>query len=650
MQQEWGVGLIGSWNSAGWIDLPQRIGDKIARLVGAGQRELVVADSTSVNLFKVLSAALNIQRSDAPQRKRIVSERSNFPTDLYIAEALAKERGLELVLVDAPEDLPATLDERCAVLMLTHVNYSTGRLHDMEALTRCAHGAGAMALWDLAHSAGAVPVDLRGSGADFAVGCGYKYLNGGPGAPAFVWVAPKHAERFWQPLAGWMGHAAPFEFDPGYRPAPGIRRYLCGTPPLLSLAALECGVDSVLAAEPFGGMAALRTKSLALTESFGSLVEQRCAGHGLRRVSPRASNAARQPSVFCASAHGLCGDAGADRARRGRRFPRARHPALRLHAAVHALRRRVAGGGASVRCARRPGMAAATLQPARGGDVSDPSKTENIVRDEGAKLDFATDMSYGDYLHLDAVLNAQQPRSPDHNEMLFIVQHQTSELWMKLMLHELRAAIANVARDELGSAFKMLARVSRIMEQLVHAWDVLATMTPPEYSAIRPYLASSSGFQSWQYRCIEFSLGNKNAAMLKPHAHRADLLARVEAAYVAPSLYDEALRLLARRGLAVPASHVERDWTQAYAASAEVEAAWLVVYRDPRQYWELYQLGEELTDLEDAFRLWRFRHVTTVERIIGFKRGTGGTSGVGYLRKMLDVVLFPEIWALRTDL
>jgi tryptophan 2,3-dioxygenase len=267
-----------------------------------------------------------------------------------------------------------------------------------------------------------------------------------------------------------------------------------------------------------------------------------------------------------------------------------------------------------------------------------------------AKLDFSADMSYGDYLHLDAVLNAQHPLSPDHNEMLFIVQHQTSELWMKLMLHELGAAIAHVAADELPPAFKMLARVSKIMEQLVHAWDVLATMTPPEYSAIRGYLANSSGFQSWQYRCIEFRLGNKNAAMLRPHSHRPDLLAHVEAAWRAPSLYDEALRLLARRGLPVPASHVERDWTQPYPASNEVEAAWLTVYRDPTHHWDLYQLGEELTDLEDAFRLWRFRHLTTVERVIGFKRGTGGTNGVGYLRKMLDTVLFPEIWKLRTDL
>jgi tryptophan 2,3-dioxygenase len=286
--------------------------------------------------------------------------------------------------------------------------------------------------------------------------------------------------------------------------------------------------------------------------------------------------------------------------------------------------------------------------------MSDASKAtstpEHIVQQEKPQLDFSQDMSYGDYLQLDALLGAQKPLSPDHNEMLFIIQHQTSELWMKLMLHELHAAIANVAGDELGTAFKMLARVSRIMEQLVHAWDVLATMTPAEYSAIRPYLAQSSGFQSAQYRCIEFALGNKNAAMLKPHQHRPDLLALVQAAYVAPSLYDEAIRLLARRGLPMPASHTQRDWTQPYAESDAVEQAWLIVYRDPKKYWDLYQLGEELTDLEDAFRLWRFRHVTTVERVIGFKRGTGGTGGVSYLRKMLDVVLFPEIWKLRTDL
>ncbi|MDO9483908.1 MAG: tryptophan 2,3-dioxygenase [Hydrogenophaga sp.] len=279
-----------------------------------------------------------------------------------------------------------------------------------------------------------------------------------------------------------------------------------------------------------------------------------------------------------------------------------------------------------------------------------PNHTEAIVAEEKAQLDFSERMSYGDYLQLDAILGAQKPLSPAHDELLFIVQHQTSELWMKLMLHELHAAVRNIATDEMNAAFKQLARVSKIMEQLVHAWDVLATMTPPEYSALRPYLAQSSGFQSHQYRCIEFAMGNKNAAMLKPHAHRPELLAVVQAAFEAPSLYDEALRLLARRGLAVPASHTERDWTQPYEANDAVQEAWLQVYRNPKEHWDLYQLGEELTDLEDAFRLWRFRHVTTVERVIGFKRGTGGTGGVSYLRKMLDVVLFPEIWRLRTDL
>ena len=287
VQSEWGTGLIRSWNSAGWMDLPLRVGNKIARLVGAGEDELVVADSTSVNLFKVLSAALTIARADAPQRKRILSERSNFPTDLYIAEALARERGFELVLADV-EELPMLLDERVAVLMLTHVNYRTGRMHDMAALTRFAHAAGALTVWDLAHSAGAVPVDLKGSDADFAIGCGYKYLNGGPGAPAFVWAHPRHVDRFWQPLAGWIGHAAPFEFTPGYRPAAGISRYLCGTPAVLSLAALECGVDTLLAADPLGGMAALRTKSLALTELFAQQVLAHCPSLSLASPSLQA--------------------------------------------------------------------------------------------------------------------------------------------------------------------------------------------------------------------------------------------------------------------------------------------------------------------------------------------------------------------------
>ena len=284
VRQEWGEGLIRSWNSAGWIDLPRRLGDKIAQLVGVGAGELVVADSTSVNLFKVLSAALAMVKADAPARTRIISERSNFPTDLYIAQALAAQQGFELVLAE-PDELPGLLDAHTAVLMLTHVNYRTGRMHDMAALSKAAHEAGALVIWDLAHSAGAVPVALARDGADFAVGCGYKYLNGGPGAPAFVWAHPRHAGRFWQPLAGWMGHAAPFEFTPGYRPAEGIARYLCGTPPVLSMAALECGVDTVLAAEPLGGMAALRAKSLALTRLFAAQVAASCPQ--LRLVSPQ---------------------------------------------------------------------------------------------------------------------------------------------------------------------------------------------------------------------------------------------------------------------------------------------------------------------------------------------------------------------------
>ncbi|WP_233168476.1 tryptophan 2,3-dioxygenase [Xylophilus sp. ASV27] len=283
--------------------------------------------------------------------------------------------------------------------------------------------------------------------------------------------------------------------------------------------------------------------------------------------------------------------------------------------------------------------------------TQDPTPTQDpsrIVTEEKAQLDFSRTMSYGDYLQLDAVLTAQKPLSPAHDEMLFIVQHQTSELWMKLMLHELHAAIRCIAADELAPAFKMLARVSRIMEQLVHAWSVLATMTPPEYTAIRPYLGASSGFQSWQYRCIEFALGNKNPLMLKPHAHRPELLATVQAAFEAPSLYDESLRLLARRGFAIPPELLQRDWTERHQPNAAVEQAWLEVYRLPEQHWDLYQLGEKLTDIEDAFRLWRFRHVSTVERVIGFKRGTGGTGGTSYLRKMLEVVLFPEVWSLRT--
>jgi len=287
IQREWGQDLIKSWNTAGWMELPGKIGNKIARLVGAGPGELVVADSTSLNLYKVLSAALRIAQADAPARKVIVSERSNFPTDLYIAESLARQHGARLHLVDSVDEIAGTLNADLAVLMITEVNYRTGYKHDMKALSAAAHAAGALVIWDLAHSAGAVPVDLKGADADFAVGCGYKYLNGGPGAPAFVWAHPRHADRFWQPLSGWLGHAAPFQFTPDYQPAPGIKRYICGTPAMLSTAALECGVDTVLAAESLGGMAALRKKSIALTELFIELAEERCGAMGVRLASPR---------------------------------------------------------------------------------------------------------------------------------------------------------------------------------------------------------------------------------------------------------------------------------------------------------------------------------------------------------------------------
>ncbi len=269
---------------------------------------------------------------------------------------------------------------------------------------------------------------------------------------------------------------------------------------------------------------------------------------------------------------------------------------------------------------------------------------------DGARLDFAGEMSYGDYLQLDAVLGAQRPRSANHNEMLFIVQHQASELWLKLMIHELTAARDHVAASDLPPAFKMLARVARIMAQLNQSWDVLSTLTPAEYSDFRASLGASSGFQSYQYRMVEFLLGNKRAVMMEPHRHRPALFASLEALYRAPSIYDEAVRLLARRGFAIDRKCVERDWTALHAVDPSVLAAWVEVYRDTESHWELYELAEKLVDLEDAFRQWRFRHATTVERIIGLKRGTGGTSGVGYLRGVVETELFPELWRARTEL
>lgn len=296
IESEWGNGLIRSWNTADWVSLSRRLGNLLAPLIGAGKDEVVVTDTTSINLFKVLAAALRQQQDTAPQRRVIVSERNNFPTDLYIAEGLTdllKMGGgapYELRLIDSPEDLPQAIGDDVAVLMLTHVNYKTGYMYDMTAVTALAHEAGALTVWDLAHSAGAVPVDLNGAQADFAVGCTYKYLNGGPGAPAFLWVAPRHQNRFWQPLSGWFGHARQFAMEPSYAPVDGIGRFLCGTQPITALSLVECGLDIYHQTD----MASLRSKSLALTDLFIELVEARCGRHPLTLVTPR--DAARRGS------------------------------------------------------------------------------------------------------------------------------------------------------------------------------------------------------------------------------------------------------------------------------------------------------------------------------------------------------------------
>ena len=305
IEREWGDGLIRSWNAAHWIDLPRLVGAKIARLIGAQPHEVICADSTSVNLFKVLTTALRLQASrpqvSVRQRNVIVSEKTNFPTDLYVAQGLIDllGQGHELKLVEF-DNVSDAIDDRSAVVMLTHVNYRTGAMHDMAALTSRAHGAGALVLWDLSHSAGAVPVTLNASAADFAVGCGYKYLNGGPGAPAFVFVASRHLaaisdDTYAQPLAGWLGHHAPFEFVANYRPASSIDRYTVGTPSIVAMSALEVGVDTVLGA----GIDALRAKSIALTQLFIELVEQEFGGEGLSLASPR--DVARRGSQVCFS-------------------------------------------------------------------------------------------------------------------------------------------------------------------------------------------------------------------------------------------------------------------------------------------------------------------------------------------------------------
>ncbi|MCP3707386.1 kynureninase [Paraburkholderia sp. CNPSo 3274] len=298
---EWGEGLIRSWNTAGWFAMPKRLGNKLAKLIGAADDEVVVTDTISINLFKALSAALRVQNARDPKRRVIVSERSNFPSDLYIAQGLIEQldRGYELRLVDDPSELRAAIREDVAVAMITHVNYRTGEMHDMRALTGHIHAQGALALWDLAHSAGAVPVDLNGANADYAVGCTYKYLNGGPGSPGFVWVPKRHQSAFSQPLSGWWGHKKPFEMNPEYRPDDGIGRFLCGTQPIVSMALVECGLDVFLQTD----MQAIRGKSLALTDLFIELVETRCKEYSLTLVTPR-GHAERGSHVSFEHPHG----------------------------------------------------------------------------------------------------------------------------------------------------------------------------------------------------------------------------------------------------------------------------------------------------------------------------------------------------------
>ena len=283
-----------------------------------------------------------------------------------------------------------------------------------------------------------------------------------------------------------------------------------------------------------------------------------------------------------------------------------------------------------------------TRKPALGSHVE--------LAGEGVHWDLGESLSYGDYLHLDKLLGAQAPLSGQHDEMLFIVMHQASELWMKLCIHELRAAMAQIRQDALDPAFKMLARVSRVQAQLTQSWDVLSTMTPADYSAFRDSLGKSSGFQSHQYRTLEYLLGNKNGAMIEVHRRTPAIYQQLHEALHTPSLYDESLRLLGRRGFALPPDCLERDWSEPYVERPEVIAAWLEVYRNTDEHWDLYELAEKLVDVDQRFQLWRFSHLKTVERIIGYKRGTGGTSGVSYLAKALELRFFPELWSVRTSM
>ena len=569
LRDEWGEELIRGWNSAGWFMQPRRVGDRIGRLIGAPEGTVVMGDTLSIKVFQALASALDLN----PGRSVILSDSGNFPSDLYMAEGLIGLLGdaFELRIVE-PEAVEAAIDDTVAVLMLTEVDYRTGRLHDMQALTRKAHAAGALTVWDLAHSAGALPVDVTAAEADFAVGCTYKYLNGGPGAPAFIYVAPRHAGKARPALSGWMGHEAPFAFDLGYRPGLGIERMRCGTPPVL------CAHRARRRPGRLGRRVDRRRADAVDPSRRGVHPRGGGALPGARPRLPQGRRAPRQPGLDAPS-RGLCHHAGTDRARRHRRFSRAGCRPLRLHPALSLGKRRHEGGGYPPRHHGEPPVGPPRI-PAQGpGHMSrspiDPAR-------EGAETSFEERMAYGDYLRLDRLLEAQEPLSKAHDEVLFIIQHQVSELWMKLAIHEISSAMRAIRDDELRPAFKMLTRVARVFEQLNNSWDVLRTMTPSEYTEFRGALGQSSGFQSWQYRAVEFLVGNRNAAMLRPHSHRPEVVAELERILAAPSLYDEALMCLARNGFDIGVDAHRTDWREMRGENPKVVAAWKEVYAATR--------------------------------------------------------------------
>ena len=458
------------------------------------------------------------------------------------------------------------------------------------------------------------------------MGCTYKFLCGGPGAPAFAYVAREHQDGLRQPIQGWIGDSDPFAMEQGYRPAAGIARLQSGTPPIVGLAGVAEGIRLVAAA----GIERIRAKAVALTEMAVVLSDAWLAPHGVTLGSPR------------------------DPRRRGGHVTLCRADAA-------ALSKTLIDAGVIIDY-RPPDGIRVGLSPLSTG-YEELWRAMDVMRErgggsramtrpieEGVYRDLAGELTYGKYLRLDELLGAQRPVSvPEHHdELLFIIQHQTSELWLKLLIHELSSAMEHIAADELAPALKLLARVKHIQRQLFEQWAVLETLTPIEYAEFRRFLGHASGFQSVQYRLVEFMLGNKDAEMLEVFAHDPPALERLTRALETPSLYDEFLRYLARHGHPVPAAVLERDVSKPYIPNPELVPVLRAIYANRDRFWPEYEMCEELVDIEESFQLWRFRHLKTVERIIGFKRGTGGSSGVGFLRQALDLTFFPELLQVRT--